>query len=81
MEFEKEIRYTMRAIDEIDFLSEVFTMTANEILSSACGTADPEKAPACGTQDPAPACGSADPRQSPACGTQNPAPACGTQDK
>lgn len=45
-------------------------MTANEILSAACGAADPKQAPACGAKDPAPACGAKDP-----------APACGAQDK
>ena len=44
------------------------TMTANEVLGSACGTKDP--APACGAKDP-----------SPACGAKDPAPACGTSDK
>ena len=34
------------------------TMTANEVLGSACGTKDP--APACGAKDPAPACGTSD---------------------
>ena len=41
---------------------------------TACGSADPKAAPACGSADPAPACGSADP--APACGSADPARTC-----
>ena len=45
----------------------------DNVVSGACGSADP--ASACGT-----ACGSADPKAAPACGSADPAPACGTKD-
>lgn len=55
---------------------------SNVAAFAACGTTDPNAAPACGiacgTSEPAPACGTAEP--APACGTSEPAPACGTAD-
>lgn len=46
---------------------------SNVAAFAACGTTDPQAAPACGT-----ACGTSEP--APACGTAEPAPACGTAD-